>query len=77
MNRSLGRNWLRVQIERWDVIAIANFFGKCPFLFSVPLGLLFFALKRITKDSHMIEKDASVVVTHHLGRLMFLYFLVF
>lgn len=24
MDRSLGRNWLRVQIEMWDVIAIAN-----------------------------------------------------
>ena len=24
MNRSLGRNWLRVQIETWYVIEIAN-----------------------------------------------------
>ena len=42
MNRSLGRNWLRVQIERCYVIAIANFcflvnvHFLCIFLFSPP-----------------------------------------
>ena len=31
MNRSLGRNWLRVQIERWYVIEIGNATVLWPF----------------------------------------------
>ena len=56
MNRSLGRNWLRVQIERCYVSAIANFFGNCPFSVSFPLAFLTSDLEILLKDSQNDQK---------------------
>ena len=56
MNRSLGRNWLRVQIERCYVSAIANFFGNCPFSVSFPLAFLTSDLEILLKGSRNDQK---------------------